>query len=124
MGPQGPGRPAGRPEIRRDQARFQGFFLPKIGISPKIMPKKVKKKVEIEGVGPPWRDPRRNSVQDGAGNANNDNVATRLVTKRLFWGSLGVPGPARTPLGSKGVSRLACRDWRPVQVLLIVANHC
>ena len=101
------------------------------------MPKKVKKKVEIEGVGPPWRDPRRNSVQDGAGNAKNDHMATRLGPKRLLGGSLGVPGPARTPLGSKGVSRLACPDWRVqtgvsslacpdwrVQVLLIVANCC
>ena len=66
------------------------------------MPKKVKKKVEIEGVGPPWRDPRRNSVQDGAGNAKNDHMATRLGPKRLLGGSLGVPGLARTPLGSKG----------------------
>ena len=57
----------------------------------------VEKKVEIEGVGPIWRDPRRNSVESGLNIMQNGWMATHLVTKRCDFGSLGVPGPASTP---------------------------
>ena len=59
----------------------------------------LKKEVEIEGAGPPWRDPRRNSVNFLASKATNSRMATHLVTKRCDLGSLGVPGPASTPSG-------------------------
>ena len=59
------------------------------------------KKVEIEGVGPIWRDPRRNSANPGLNFAQNGWMATQLVTKRCGLGSLGVLGPASTPLGSQ-----------------------
>ena len=58
-----------------------------------------KKKVEIEGSGPIWRDPRRNSVQKAVPGVPYGGMATHLVTKRCDFGSLGVPGPASTPLG-------------------------
>ena len=57
------------------------------------------KKVEIEGAGPIWRDPRRNSVQKAVPGVPYGGMATHLVTKRCDFGSLGVPGPACTPLG-------------------------
>ena len=57
------------------------------------------KKVEIEGVGPIWRDPRRNSVQKAVPGVPYGWMVTHLVTKRCDFGSLGVPGPASTPLG-------------------------
>ena len=56
-------------------------------------------KVEIEGAGPPWRDPRQNSAYNRAANVQNGWMATQLVTKRYDLGSLGVPGSASTPLG-------------------------
>ena len=59
----------------------------------------VEKSVEIEGVGPIWRDPRRNSVQKAVPGVPYGGMATHLVTKRCDLGSLGVPGPASTPLG-------------------------
>ena len=62
--------------------------------------KNSKKKVEIEGVGPIWRDPRRNSVQKAVPGVPYGGMATHLVTKRCDLGSLGVPGPASTPLES------------------------
>ena len=62
-------------------------------------PKMVKQKVEIEGVGPIWRDPRRNSAEFPAGDVQNGWMATQLVPKRCDFGFLGVPGPASTPLG-------------------------
>ena len=61
----------------------------------------VEKKVEIEGVGLSRRDPRRNSVQDAGPDVENGGMATHLVTKRCDLGSVGVPAPARTPLGFK-----------------------
>ena len=45
------------------------------------------------------RDPARNSVSGGGVNVENGGMATHLVTN---WGALvsvGVPAPARTPLG-------------------------
>ena len=59
--------------------------------------KKGRKKIEIEGVGPIWRGPRRNSAELPAGIMQNGWMATQLVTKRCDLGSLGVPGPASTP---------------------------
>ena len=56
------------------------------------------KKVEFEGVGPIWRDPRRNSVQKAVPGVPYGGMATHLVTKRCDFGSLGVPGPASTPV--------------------------
>ena len=50
---------------------------------------------------PIWRDPRRNSAHKPAKNVQNGWLATRLVT-RCDFGSLGVPGPASTPLGLNG----------------------
>ena len=59
----------------------------------------VNNKIEIEGGGPIWRDPRRNSANPGIHGAQNGWMASQLVTKRCDLGSLGVPGPASTPLG-------------------------
>ena len=58
---------------------------------------KMVKKVEIEGVGPIWRDPRRNSAYKPGLGLKNGWMATQLVPKRCDFGSLGVPGPASTP---------------------------
>ena len=62
----------------------------------------VRKKNEIEGVGSPWRDSRRNSAPGPGPQVPNGATATHLVTKRCDLGSLGVPGPASTPLGRRG----------------------
>ena len=51
--------------------------------------KNSRKKVEIEGVGPIWRDPRRNSAYKPALGLKNGWMATQLVTKRLIFGPLG-----------------------------------
>ena len=61
------------------------------------------KKIEFEGVGPIWRDPRRNSASNPASDVQNDWMATRLVPKRCDLGSLGVPAPVSTPLASQGL---------------------
>ena len=65
-------------------------------------------------VGPIWRDPRRNSAYNRTANVQNSWMATRLVTKRYDFGSLGVPGPASTPLGALGPGgcRQAADFWR------------
>ena len=106
-GPQGPLRaPWGPQGAGISKPRCSGaalprrgvFFRPKIDLCQKACQKGNKN--ESEGAEPPWRDPRRNSVQNGGGNAKNDHTATRLGPKRLLGGSLGVPGPASTPLGS------------------------
>ena len=60
----------------------------------------VTKKVEIEGVGPPWRDSQRNSAPGRGPQVPDGATATHLVTERCDLESLGVPGPASTPLGS------------------------
>ena len=62
------------------------------------------KKVEIEWAGPQQRAPHRNSVQDAGPNVKNGGMATHLVTNLCHLGSVGVPGPARTPLGRGGWS--------------------
>ena len=59
----------------------------------------VEKKVEIEGAGPPRLDPQRNSVPGPATDVKNGGMATHLVTNLADLGSVGVPAPARTPLG-------------------------
>ena len=59
---------------------------------------KLLKNVEIEGGRPIWRDPRRNSAETGFNIMQNGWMATQLVTKRSDFGTLGVPGPASTPL--------------------------
>ena len=64
-----------------------------------VAPKWWEEKVEIEGVGPPWRDSQRNSAPGRGPQVPNGATATHLVTKRCDLGSLGVPGPASTPLG-------------------------
>ena len=56
------------------------------------------KQVEFEGVGPIWRDPRRNPASNPTSDMQNGWMATGLVTKRCDLGSLGVPAPASTPL--------------------------
>ena len=65
-----------------------------------------KTKVEIEGVGPIWRDPRRNSIQKAVPGVPYGGMATHLVTKRCDLGSLGVPGPASTPKPNLAFSNL------------------
>ena len=56
-------------------------------------------KVGIQGLGSPRRDPGRNSAQNPGPDVPNGGMATHLATKRLDLGSLGLPAPARTPLG-------------------------
>ena len=79
--------------LRRGLRRF---FRPQIWI---LGSKMVPNKVEIEGAGPPWRDPDRKNTQNPGPDVKNGGMATHLVTKRFDLGSFGVPGPARTPLG-------------------------
>ena len=62
----------------------------------------VEKKVEIEGAGLSRRDPRRNSVQDAGPDVKNGGMATHLLPNWGDLGSVGVPAPARTPLGPLG----------------------
>merc|ERR1711965_1124419 len=54
-------------------------------------------KVGIQALGPPRRDPGRNSVPDPGFKMPNGGMATHLVAKRCGLGSLGVPSPASTP---------------------------
>ena len=68
--------------------RLLGIFGSKMG----------QKKVGIQAPGPPRRDPGRNSAYFAARNVQNGGMATHLVAKRCDLGSLGVPGPASTPL--------------------------
>ena len=60
----------------------------------------VQQNVEMEGVGPLWRDPERNSEQKAVPGVPYGGMATHLVQILCGLGSLGVPGPASTPLGS------------------------
>ena len=79
------------------------FFRQKTGLGAEnqiLGPKKMKKKVEIEGAGPPQRDPQRNSAPGGGHQVKNGGTATQLVTNLGDLGSVGVPAPARTPLGT------------------------
>ena len=85
--------------------------IPKIDIWAFFGSKMVKKKVEIEGVGPPWRDSQRNSAPGPGPQVPNGAMATHLVTKRCDLGSLGgVLGPASTPLGSRPKAKGAVED--------------
>ena len=70
---------------------------------PILNSKMVEKKVEIEGAGPPRLDPQRNSVPGPATDVKNGGMATHLVTNLADLGSVGVPAPARTPLGGLGM---------------------
>ena len=120
--PRAPGGPKNRGKIAENRApgpprALGGHFRPAGAISrifskPSqkmrflafLGSKMVQKKVEFEGVGPIWRDPRRNSVQKAVPGVPYGGMATHLVTKRCDFGSLGVPGPASTPrLGPGGV---------------------
>ena len=59
--------------------------------------KMVKKKVEIEGAGPPWRDSQRNSALGRGPQVPNGATATQ---KGMIWGSLGFraqPAQPRDP---------------------------
>ena len=73
--------------------------IPEIELLGNCWSKNGPKKVEFEGVGPIWRDPRRNLASNPGTDVQNGWMATQLVTKRCDLGSLGVPGPASTPLG-------------------------
>ena len=68
--------------------------------NPILGSKKAKKKVEIEGAGPLQRDPQRNSALGGGHQVEKGGMATHLVTNLGDFGSVGVPAPARTPLGT------------------------
>ena len=72
--------------------RLLGIFGSKMG----------QQKIGIWAPGPPRRDPGRNSEPDPGFKVPNGATATHLVTKRCDLGSLGVPGPASTPLGRRG----------------------
>ena len=63
----------------------------------KMLVQNGKTEVEIEGVGPIWRDPGRNSAVDDFNIMQNGCMATHLVPKRCDLGSLGVPDLASTP---------------------------
>ena len=65
----------------------------------------VKQKVEIEGVRPIWRDPRRNSAYKPALGLKNGWMATRLVTKRCDLGPLGFRAQLAHLWGPKGAMR-------------------
>ena len=54
------------------------------------------------GAGLSRRDPARNSVSGGGVNVGNGGMATHFVTNWGDLGSVGVPAPARTPLGPLG----------------------
>ena len=72
--------------------RLLGIFGSKMG----------QKKVGTWAPGPTWRDPGRNPEPDPGFKVPNGATATHLVTKRCDLASLGVPGPASTPLGRRG----------------------
>ena len=106
--PAGPQAPQGPPGgvFKPPRGCFcQAMLVPTTGslqgqnMSPKIAffhffyPKMAKKKVEIEGSGPIWRDPRRNSVQKAVPGVPYGGMATHLVIKSCDLESLGVPGP-------------------------------
>ena len=48
----------------------------------------VNNQFEIEWVGPPWRDLRRNSASADLNDVQNSWMATQLVTKGVIWGPL------------------------------------
>ena len=77
------------------RGRRKSFFPQKLTLGLKTAPQKV----EIEGAGPPWRDPQRNSAPNPGTNVQNGATATQLVKQMCDLGSVGVPGPASTPCG-------------------------
>ena len=100
------------PEARfGPQTRVSGSGVPRRGVfstenyilapKPDSGVKNVQKKIEIEGAGLSRRDPRRNSASDPGVHVENGGMATHLVTNLCDLGSVGVPAPARTPLGFK-----------------------
>ena len=96
--PQGPPRPWGT--ILGQPGRFSKIFSKpsqKMRFLAFWGSKLTQKNVEIEGVGPIWRVPERNSVQKAVPGVPYGGMATHLVPKRCDLGSLGVPGPASTP---------------------------
>ena len=103
LGPLGPRGPPGAPNpllwvpiISKPGQKINFFaFLGKIA----------EKKGGIQAPGPPRRDPGRNSVPDPSFKVPNGGMATHLVAKRCDLGSLGVPGPARTPCWRAGGGR-------------------
>ena len=93
MGPHGAPRVTGCHKTWRNPSQKIVFWAEKLIPGPK----KVEKKVEIEGAGPPQRDPQRNSAPGGGHQVKNGGMATQLVTNLGDLGSVGVPAPARTP---------------------------
>ena len=78
-------------------------------------------------MGPIWRDPRRNSAQPGFNIMQNGWMATQLVPKRCDFRSLGVPGPASTPLGPGGgwgPRPLSQRAKKLILVIILLALLC
>ena len=71
-------------------------------------------KVWIQALGPPRRDPGRNSASDPGLQVPNGGMATHLVAKRCDLGSLGVPGPASTPCGRAGGRRAVAPTPTPL----------
>ena len=71
--------------------------LPKFNILAFLGSKIGLKKVVMQALGPPQRDPGRNSASDPGLHVPNGGIATHLVAKRCDLGSLGVLGPASTP---------------------------
>ena len=96
LGPLGPPARLGRWFSGQPIFRNRCFFR-----KPDFGSKMVEKKVEIEGAGLSRRDPRRNSASDPGVHVENGGMATHLVTNLCDLGSVGVPAPARTPLGFK-----------------------
>ncbi len=64
------------------------------------------KTVEIEGAGPSWLEPQRNSASNPTSDVQNGGMATHLVKMLCGLGSLVVREPACTPLGSEDAQRL------------------
>ena len=78
--------------------------LPKIDIVAFRGSKMGEKKVGIQALGPPRRDPGRNSASDPGFQVPNGGMATHLVAKGCDLGSLGVPGPPSTPLDKYSIN--------------------
>ena len=94
--PWGPLGPVGPKSIAMGANKFEN--LPENRLLGSLGSKMGEKKVGIWAPGPPRRDPGRNSAYFAARNVQNGWMATHLVAKRCDLGSLGVPGPASTPL--------------------------
>ena len=91
MGPLGPYgadlAPSPPGQLRRSS---QGrFFSPRKPLFWIFGLKNGQQKVEIEGVGPIWRDPGRNLASTGISSFQNGWMATRLVPKTYHLAPLG-----------------------------------